>query len=172
MSKARVINARSFRIRAARAGLFGKQKVMSIVKTTEQFIKRALEAENPLQAEFALGYDHLNDAQLGVEMPMPWGYPEPDWPAAKTGQLEPVTIKEPHTACKSEMNLPVCAPESVQNQQASNSQADLEALLYSLDESGLRVSELKALPSGAMRITVDDLFGNQVREAEFVKVGG
>ena len=45
-------------------------------------------------------------------------------------------------------------------------------LLYSLDESGLRVSELKALPSGAMKITVDDLFGKQAREAEFVRVGG
>jgi hypothetical protein len=169
MSKARVINARRIRIRA---DLFDKKKVMSFLKATQQFIKKTMVPQNLPNSDFDLGYNQSNDALLALETPMPWGYPESDWPAANTGQLEPVTINESHTARQAQTHFPVCAPQSVQNQQASNSQADLEALLYSLDESGLRVSELKALPSGAMRITVDDLFGNQVREPEFVRVGG
>ena len=173
MSKAHVINARHFRIRAARAGLFDKQKVMSFFKATEQFIKKTLVAEKLPQAEFALGYDHTNDAQLGSPMPMPWGYPVSDWFTPKTGQLEPLNSNESHTACEAEVYLPVCAPKSDQNQQACNNQAEeLEMLLYTLDEAGLRVSEMKALPSGAMRISVDDLLGKKhVREPVFVRVG-
>ena len=167
MSKARVINARRIR---SRADLFDKKKVMSFLKTTQQFIKKTMIPQNLPNPDFAMGYETSNRALLGLEMHMPWGYSESDWPAANTGELVPVNLNETHTACYA--HLPVCVPESVQKHQASDSQAELEVLLYSLDESGLRVSELKALPSGAMRITVDDLFGRQVRQAEFVRVGG
>ena len=169
MSKARVINARRIRLNAS---LFDKKKVMSFLKATEQFIKKTMVPQNLPNSDFALGYDTSNHALLGPEMHMPWGYPEPGWPAAQTGQFEPANINESRPVCKAPTLLPVCAPKEDQNQQASDSQADLEALLFSLDESGLRVSELKALPSGAMRITVDDLFCNHVREPEFVRVGG
>ena len=167
MSKARVINARRIR---SRASLFDKKKVMSFLKTTQQFIKKTMVPQNLPNPDFALGYETSNHALLGLEMHMPWGYSEPYWPAANTGQLVPSNFNEPPTAC--DAHLPVCAPKRDQNQQVSDSQTELEVLLYSLDESGLRVSELKALPSGAMKITVDDLFGKQAREAEFVRVGG
>jgi hypothetical protein len=171
MSKARVINARRFRIRA---GLFDKQKVMSFLKATQQFIKKTMVPENLPQTGYALGYDHSNDAQLGVKIPMPWGYPVSDWFTPKTGQLKPLNNNDSRTACEADVHLPVCAPKKIQNQQACKNQADeLEGLLYELDAAGLRVSGMKALPSGAMRITVDDLLGKKhLREPEFVRVGG
>ena len=58
------------------------------------------------------------------------------------------------------------------NDQANNT-GELEDLLGLLGKSGFKVDEVKALPSGVTRITVNDLLGmNHVREPEFVRVRG
>jgi len=52
----------------------------------------------------------------------------------------------------------------------SLSTKDLENLLAAFKESGMGVTEVKSLPSGATRITFDEFFGaRQEREPEFVR---
>lgn len=62
-------------------------------------------------------------------------------------------------------------PEPIGQIEQIDNAADLEHLLALLDDSGIKVDEVKALPSGATRITVADLLGtNRVKEPEFVRV--
>ena len=58
------------------------------------------------------------------------------------------------------------------NDQANNT-SELEELLGLLDKSGFKVDEVKALPSGITKITVNELLGmNHGREPEFIRVRG
>jgi hypothetical protein len=48
---------------------------------------------------------------------------------------------------------------------------EIKSLLNVLDENGFKVSNMKALPSGVTRITVEDLLGKETtKEPEFVRV--
>jgi len=50
---------------------------------------------------------------------------------------------------------------------------DPDGLLLFLKQNGQKIAEVKALPSGFVRITVDDLIAAaKIREPEYVRVGG
>lgn len=49
---------------------------------------------------------------------------------------------------------------------------DLKNLLAALEETGMKVKEVKSLPSGATRITFDEFMASRkIRQSEFVRVG-
>lgn len=62
-------------------------------------------------------------------------------------------------------------PEHIGRIDRVDSKADLKHLLALLDDSGLKVDEVKALPSGATRITVEEFLSmNRAKEPEFIRV--
>jgi len=88
----------------------------------------------------------------------------------KAPSQQPVPVSLPH---KKIPELPLLSRVSVQAEQVKEGPEAgvVENLLFVLHESGMKVKEVMALPSGTTKITLDELFtARQAREPELVRV--
>ena len=130
-----------------------------------------------------LGYskdiNSLSFAAMGVDFGASLSVPLPPALPLEKLALETVpgkvAVKFDAYLLPEKTEVPTLYPELDQKEQndKANNADELEDLLDFLGKSGLKVNEVKALPSGVTRITVDDLLGmNHTKEPEFVRVRG
>jgi hypothetical protein len=166
MSKSLVIKNNRFRNKIKN---FFKPKdpFMKVFGATDAFLSYSKDISKLSFATTGVGFG----SSLGVPLP-------PALPLGKSAfepVYEKVAVKSDEFLLPEKTEIPVLNPELDQkerNDQANNT-GELDDLLGLLDKSGFKVDEVKALPSGVTRITVNDLFGmKHDREPEFIRVRG
>jgi hypothetical protein len=170
MSKAFVIKNNSLKN-------WAKQKVNEFFKPKHPFMK--LFGATDAFLGYSEDINKLSFAATGVgfvcSLDVPHGPALPLENIALETVPEKVAVKSDEYLLPEKTEVPILYAEFDQkerNYQANNT-GELEDLLGLLNKSGFKVDEVKALPSGGTRITVDDLLAmKHTKEPEFVRVRG
>lgn len=126
-----------------------------------------------VQGDVVSGILPLHDVPLSKELPIEMTSP-PDLLAAELVTVNPLESK-PAVLEDQRGQYPALTYEPMQEepQEEMNPAEELETLLSILAATGIQVADVKELPSGAVRITIDDLLKPvKERTPEFVRVGG
>lgn len=170
MSKSIVIKNTRFRD-------WAKQKFNKIFRPKDPFMKLFGATDGFLS--YSKDINKLSFAATAVGFGSSLGVPLP--PALPLGKYafepvyEKVAVKSDAFLLPEKTEIPVLNPQfdQIEQNDHANSADEIESLLELLDKSGLKVNEVKALPSGGTRITVDDLLRmKHTKEPEFVRVRG
>jgi hypothetical protein len=144
-----------------------KHPFMKLFGATDAFLSYSKDINKLSFAATGVGFGSSLDVPLGPALPLGKYAFEPVY--------EKVAVKSDVFLLPEKTEIPVLNPQfdQIEQNDHANSADEIESLLELLDKSGLKVDEVKALPSGGTRITVDDLFGmKHTREPEFVRVRG
>jgi hypothetical protein len=164
----------SWRIKMAKKNRSPEEtKFLKLFGASDLNLNDAQGLESPFDTELGMGFSHTWDVPLSPVLPMPLDYPfELSTPLNVHGQIQ-TGDESPVPADKAGSFLPALTAGTVKSEQVSHDTGknELDELLAFLSQAGHSVSEVKALPSGAMRITVDDLMAmSQVRQPSLVRV--
>jgi len=159
MSKAHVTNIERVKMCCKRILSSGRGMVMSV-----------FEASNSYLSECCFSTAYVNSSPWGT--PLSFSKPVGNGFAIEDNSIQKDLSEKallPISMVKS-INTDYCMDSDKEKSQETN-EKNLKTLLDFLSEAGQNVSELKALPSGTVRITVDDLLMSQKsKEAEFARV--
>ena len=178
MSKPYRVNSKWLRIRKRRRRYRSQEeaKFMSFFGATDLCLKNLQGIDNISATYSSGGLGSSWDVPLSSAEPLP-------------SELAPIPLPAPESAAgeacrrsrdvilppKRESTVPALASGAgcIEQHDQDTRVNELEELIEFLGEKGHKVAEVKALPAGITRITVEDLLSKKnVREPELVKVGG
>lgn len=177
MSRAFVINTKwlSNRVNKAREYLKPKHAVNKLFGATGLYLQYSQGFDRLSLASLEVGQSPSLNAPLPPSVPMSMKYPD----ALPAIEAKPIEIEK---TANTDVVFDTCGNliptlmdyrgqiEYVDQKKNSN---ELEDLLNSLDETGLKVSEVEKLSAGVTRISVEDLIGTRnAKEPELVRVRG
>jgi len=165
--------------------------------TNMQILRRAKKIRSPEDAKFMKLFGatdlYLNNTKgigpvampdLGLNSDLGWAAPIssgiplssdsfiPIRPVTQRDAVIPKQAKASMSSTQTETKGDRKEPSFAEGEAHSSEKHEVGELLSFLDEAGVGVGEVKTLPSGATKITLEDLFGPMhTKEPEFVRVG-
>ena len=141
-----------------------------VFSATNDYIKTMQELDRYIYQGREIGFSTVLDAPLGNDLPPVTDFPPlMTWDGFMHGDVQ-MPAERPALSYPQALPLPEGNVQNEQKRQDVNAD-DVEVLLAVLREKTHASPKVEALPSGAVKITLDEYFmGTNKREPEFVTV--